>query len=120
MHVGNTEKRIRFREVELREKQPEIASDQVGPTPHEQTNVNPKKRIPQTVGEIAGNLSVEEIQTRRGGRRGRKSKGKERETVASGDAQSTDTTEIAHTSREAQDAALISQAPAEPMDLTED
>ena len=119
MHIGNTEKRIRFREVELKEKKPETTPDQVRPNQYEQANVNPKKRIPQTVEEIAGNLPAEETPTRKGGRRGRKSKGKEREIAVPDEAQPTDTTEIAHTSSGTQDS-MITQISTVAMDVAED
>ena len=75
--------------------------------------------MPQTVEEIAGNLPAEDTPTRKGGRRGRKPKGKERETAVP-NTQPTDTTEITHTSGGIQDAMLITQASTEAMDFTED
>jgi hypothetical protein len=85
MHVANTEKRIAFKEVEVREKGSLRPSETVAqPTA--------KKRQPQTMEQVVGNEGVNDSSfTRgRGGRRGRgggKSKGKQRaDTEANEDA----------------------------------
>lgn len=109
MHVANTEKRIVFKEVELREKgsggakQPEASAHGAG-----------KKRKPRTVDEVVGNDDTVEEQAVRGrrGRRprgGRKSKGKERAENDDGELSVNETGAGAETPR-AQD---------DPMDTSE-
>lgn len=78
VHVANTERRIVFKEVELRPKGPSEQMRQVE-TASQQPNVttSSKKRRPQTLEELVGNEPVGEPAPRgRGGRRARKGKEK--------------------------------------------
>ncbi|KZT01864.1 uncharacterized protein LAESUDRAFT_663015 [Laetiporus sulphureus 93-53] len=102
-HVGTTEQRIRFKEVELRERNASSVS-QPEQTAETGQSKSKKNRIPETVGEVVGSTIPDpEPPRRRGGRRRRtepmegnlenqskgkgrgKGKGKERETMQPGD-----------------------------------
>ena len=75
---STTEKRIRFREVELKPKKEEQAPGQTDVAQYEHTSVNAKKRKVQTVEQLVGNEPVEGTSGKRGRRGPRKSKGKEK------------------------------------------
>lgn len=82
VHVGTSERRVRFREVEVKAK-----TDKVPETTTAQTHVkvlpkgknNKKDRLPETVEEVVGSANVNAQPRRRGGRRAKDSdKGKEK------------------------------------------
>ncbi|KAI0925327.1 hypothetical protein AcV7_005598 [Taiwanofungus camphoratus] len=84
VHVGTTEQRIRFKEVELREKTADSSPD----AQKARKTAKSSKKIPGTVDEVVGSLGAEPGPSRggRGSRRGRgggtgnaKSKGKGKE-----------------------------------------
>lgn len=81
LHVANTERRIAFKEVELREKGSSQKMSEA--SSHERSGTSSsKKRRPQTLEQLVGNEAPGEASSRtRGsgrGRSGRKSKGKQR------------------------------------------
>lgn len=76
VHIANTERRISFKEVEVREKGSARPTETAAQTAT-------KKRQPQTVEQVVGNEDTNQASSARGreGRRargGRKSKGKQR------------------------------------------
>ena len=79
MHIANTERRIVFKEVELRPKGSNEQTRQVQAVSQQpSTTSSSKKRRPQTLEQLVGNEPASEPVSRgRGGRRSRK--GKERE-----------------------------------------
>ena len=75
---STTEKRIRFREVELKPKKEEPLPGQTDVSQYEHTSVNAKKRKVQTVEQLVGNEPVESTPGAKGRRGRRKGKGKEK------------------------------------------
>lgn len=75
---STTEKRIRFREVDLKPKKEEPPPGQTDVSQYEHTSVNAKKRKVQTVEQLVGNEPVEGASATKGRRGRRKSKGKEK------------------------------------------
>ena len=74
MHVANTERRIAFKEVELRPKGSSEKAKQQTDAQHSGGSSS-KKRRPQTLEQLVGNEAVDEPVSRgRGGRRKTKDK----------------------------------------------
>ncbi|KAH9927594.1 uncharacterized protein B0H18DRAFT_1002680 [Fomitopsis serialis] len=81
VHVGASEQRIRFKEVEVRAKTNELPEDaeQVPATPQTKGKNSKKDRLPETVQEVVGTVDAEVQPRRRRGRRPKdKGKGKEK------------------------------------------
>lgn len=107
VHVGASEQRIRFKEVEVRAKTNELPEDaeQVPATPQTKGKYSKKDRLPQNVQEVVGTVDTEvQPRRRRGGRRPKdKGKGKQKAVDPTDEAMDVDDRE------EGYSAAIMSQ-----------
>ncbi|KAI0085272.1 hypothetical protein BDY19DRAFT_909230 [Irpex rosettiformis] len=92
-HVANTERRIRFKEVELQTKNQTNKHPISGSYPSEAVNIPPKKRITGTVEELVGSEATQAPRGRGKRGRGKSTKGKGRGQTEQSGVEAMDTTE---------------------------